>query len=532
GEARATLADLKPGDELLVDCRDDQAQQPRHGCDIWAGADAQARATAAQRARHKAFLVARGLPGWIERVDGKKLTISLFSRDHATLQALLADAGMVPATWLKDKRWIAVVVADHELRTYNPPVDKQHGPILELLPPPADGYGCGGERWVFEPRVLLEGFRPGRLVRVFAHDAWKVEDMPYGEGLYEHGFETNDDDPGLFPYRTDLYNPELPWFAAKPTSFPPDQSAHRVGGELIAIDAARRAGRFRSDRDGAQIDFTMPPYGTVLRCGAEGELTDLPLGTHCWFDLHQDAAGAFTRAAVVLDDASRLVQDTVTYRVEEAAADGHLRVARQIPPIKDFQDQMITPPDLGRLELPVDAHTRVWKGGKEATVAALATGDVLLADHGAVSASSPGACTEIWAGADTIAATTEHQRLQHRALVKAQGMPGLITAIEGRLLTVVFIAGVRADFPSLLDGDPWGKPVFVAACDELLKPQGAFVRMGFANHLPESATAGAYGCSGIRWVVDSEHPESYHVGQVLRVLKEGWPLPVGQEAAH
>ena len=473
-----------------------------------------------------------GLPAWIERVDGKKLTIALISRDQATLHALLADAGMVPATWLKDHRWIAVVVADHELRTYNPPVDKQHGPILELLPAPADGYGCGGERWVFEPRVLLEGFRPGRLLRVFAHDSWKFADMPYGEGLYEHGFETNDDDPGLFPYRTDLYNADLPWFAAKPTSFPPDQSAHRIGGELVAIDAAHRAGRFRSDRGGAQVDFTMPPYGTVLRCGAEGELSDLPLGTHCWFDLHQDASGAFTRAAVVLDDASRLVQDTVTYRVEEAAAEGRLRVARQIPPIKDFQDQMITPPDLGRCELPVDERTRVWKNGKDSTLAELAPGDVLLADRGAVSASSPGTCTEIWAGADTIAATTERQRQQHRALVKAQGMPGLITAIDGRKLTVVFFAGVRSDFPPLIEGDPWGKPVFVAACDELLKPQEAFVRMGFANHVPESATAGTYGCSGIRWVVECDRPDAYHVGQVLRVLKEGWPLPAGQQAGH
>ena len=528
GDQRIALGDLKPGDDLLINLT---GQNPRHCSDVWVGAETHQHVTDAQRKKHATFLKERGLPAWIDRVDGKKVTVTLFASDRANMQAFLKNEGIDPAHWAKEQRSMQMAVADQTLRTYNPPVDNQRSTWLEVLPAPTDCYGCSGERWVIEPNLLLEGFRPGRIVRLFVHGGWKVEDMPFGEGIYEHGFEPNDDIAELYPYRTDALNQHLPWYQPKAGAFPPDHSAHRIGGELVAIDAAKRTGRFHSDRSGTLVDFALPPYGSVLHLGAEAELTDVPLGTHCWFDLHQDAKGAFTRAAVVSDDYTELTIRRLTYRVDEVdQVAGRLRVACQIPQIKNYQDVMITPPDVGRCELTVDAKTRIWKGEQQVKLSDLVAGDLLLANRTTLTSTSQGTCTDLWVGADTHKAVSERQRLKHRALVKAAGMPALIDAIDGKKLTILFIAGLREDFPPLLDGDPWGKPVFVWHCDDLLQRQGEVDKMGLNNHTPELNTAGTYGCSGIRWVIETQKPEIYAKGQVIRVFKEGWPLPADSTA--
>ncbi len=530
GEQRITLSDLTAGDELVVQLGGCVAPKgPRRCTDVWVGAETHQAVTRKQFELHRTFLKQRGLPAWIDRVDGKNVTVTLFACDRANMQSFLKSEGIDPAHWANEHRFLQMVVADQTLRTYNPPVDNQRSKWLEVLPAPTDCYGCSGERWVIEPNLLLEGFRPGRIVRLFVHGGWKVEDMPFGEGIYEHGFEPNDDIGELYPYRTDLLNPHLPWFQSKPGTFPPDHSAHRIGGDLVAIDAAKRSGRFRSDRSGTTFDFTLPPYASVLHLGAEAELAELPLGSHCWFDLHQASNGAFTQATVISDDYTELTQRRLTYRVEEIDTTANrLRVALQIPLIKNYQDVMITPPDVGRCELMVDAKTRIWKGEQQVKLNELAPGDVLLANRTTVTTTSQGTCTDLWIGAETHKAATERQRLKHRALVKAEGMPALIDSIDGNKLTILFIAGVREDFPPLLDGDPWGKPVFVFHADDLRQRQGVVDQMGLNNHTPELNTAGTYGCSGFRWVIETQKPETYAKGQVIRVFKEGWPRPAAE----
>jgi hypothetical protein len=527
GKDRITLAELKPGDELAVQLGGCVAiKGPRRTTDIWVGAETHQALTAQQFETHRTFLKQRGVPAWIEKVEGRQLTVAMFASDRANLLALFKAEGIAPEQWAKENRYMDVVVADPNLRTYNPPVDRQHSRLVSTTVAPSGVYGFSGERWVLEPKLLLEGHRPGRIVRLFIHGGWKVEDMPFGEGIYEHGFEPDDDIGELYPYRTDLLNPQLPWFQARPGAFPPENSAHRVGGELLAVDAARRSGRFRTDLTGATVDFTLPPYGTVLRLGAEGSLADLPLGTHCWFHLHQDAKGAFTNAAVVEDDVSGAIDSRVTWRVEEVdAAAGRLRVARQIPQIKNYQDEMITPPDVGRIELCFDGKSRLWKGEQQVKIGELAVGDVLLANRSGITGTSQGVYTEAWIGADTLKAASEKQRQANRERVRAAGMPGLVASVDGKRVTVNLIAGVRQDFGPILDGDPWGKPVHVFACDEQLNRQGEADHAGFNNHLPEADTAGSYGCSGIRWVFETQKPEAYRAGQAIRVFKDGWALP-------
>src|SRR4051794_10584596 len=55
-------------------------------------------------------------------------------------------------------------------------------------------------------------------------------------------------------FRTDARpaDEKLRWFQLTPGEFPPDGSAHHIGGELIGVDHINRTGELRLDRDDAQ----------------------------------------------------------------------------------------------------------------------------------------------------------------------------------------------------------------------------------------------------------------------------------------
>ena len=134
------------------------------------------------RKKHIAFLKARGLPAMIERVDGKENDRQPDRRSRS-LAVLFKDEQIDPAQWASEHRRIGAAVANTDLRTYNPPVDQQGSDVLEFESIPTDRFGCGGVRWTIQPSLMLEGFRKGHVVRLFIQ-AWKIDDMPFGEGLY------------------------------------------------------------------------------------------------------------------------------------------------------------------------------------------------------------------------------------------------------------------------------------------------------------------------------------------------------------
>jgi len=146
-------------------------------------------------------------------------------------------------------------------------------------------------------------------------------------------------------------------------------------------------------------------------------------------------------------------------------------------------------------------------------------------------ATSMGRCTAMWVGTDTISQLAARQRAAHVALTRARGMPAWIDQVEGKRLTITFFAGMREDFRALLDGDPHGKQVSVQLVDDELHAHGAaVVTMWYRDHLPEGPTAGTYGCSGQRWVIEPEQlPEGYRAGSIIRVAKLDWPFTGGDD---
>jgi hypothetical protein len=412
GDQQVKLADLKPGDELLFNVTGRMAGSRGWCTDIWVGADTHKLATENQRKKFVEFTKKRGVAGWIDKTEGNKVTITFFSGDAKVFKQTWAPEFVVG----KDVR---VCVANDELRTWNPPVDGERGAIQEVKNVPTDGYGCSGVQIVTTVGNMLEGFRRGRVVRVFG-PGWKAQDQFYGESLMGYGFgrmlnselveNPPKEYPLQFPFRTDYANEHLPWFKLKTGEAPPPFAEHLVFGELVKADAAAGTGQFRTDRTGETVDFTLIPEGGVKYLNAKATLADIPAGTRCRFSMFQDEKGAFTRASLVSDEYSFFASNAITYRVDALKLDeGKMLVARQLPEVKNYNGDMERPPDIGRSVLRVSEETRVWKGDQQVKLADLAVGDVLIVNLSGEQTGAPSRCTDIWVGADTHKLVTEQQ---------------------------------------------------------------------------------------------------------------------------
>ena len=485
--------------------------------------DADSSATEALRKHHATLLKDRGLPAFIDKVEGKKLTITLIG-DAASHAAFCKDEGLDWTQVTKEHRTIGTAVANEELRSYNPPVDQKQSAVQEYRAMLTDRFGCAGVQLVIEPNLLLEGFRKGHFIRIFK-DSWPVKDMPFGESIYPEIFnaETVETDPFHYPFRTDFANEHLPWYRLKPGEFPPLYSAHEVGGELVNRDVLKRSGQFKLDRTGELVNFTMPPFGGVQRYFAEAELGDLALGERYHFSMHQDAQGAFTHATLILDEFSHLLTYRTSYRLDEIKLDaGKLYAAKQLPTMKDERDAIIQPPDLGRMELLVDDHTRVWKGDQQLKLTDLGTGDQLLFNRTARTPTSQGRCTDLWVGRETHQRATDQQHTTHYAQRHTQGHPAWIELVEGNQVTVTFFDAKRREFAEATREDPKGKTIQTFLInDQLQSLDETKHTMKVLTRLPEATVAGVYGSSRVRWLLmpEGDVPPGYHQGQCLRVIE-------------
>lgn len=141
--------------------------------DIWLDEESRNAARQNQLGTHIQHQRDRGLAGWINRVDNEKRVVT------ATL------FGGVDASLLKDltpKTSLTAVVAETSLRSYDQVNDRKSGPLLDIKKVDMEP-GSSGVQIQFQPSLLLEGFRPGRIVRVFPN-GWPVQSIPLEERLW------------------------------------------------------------------------------------------------------------------------------------------------------------------------------------------------------------------------------------------------------------------------------------------------------------------------------------------------------------
>ncbi len=168
-----------------------------HISDIWLDDSAMQRVARNQNEVHKAFIRSRWMPAWIDAVEyGKfgraKVTATLFGGMDASLYA----------DFTKDASALMSAVENtlkHTHGAYGPAHMASRGTLLEVTKADGDApLGSSGIQIRFETDLIIEGIRPGRIVRV-RPASWPQVDVPREEYLSDSNFEERFPTPAIFP---------------------------------------------------------------------------------------------------------------------------------------------------------------------------------------------------------------------------------------------------------------------------------------------------------------------------------------------
>jgi len=144
---------------------------------------------------HRQYIKERGLPAWVDAVDDKKqiVTMTFFDGVDPALFNDLTTINPEPLGWpaalfgkggakddLAPKGTIAV--ARESLMTYDPTNDRKGGNILQFNKVPVVP-GCSGVQIQLECGMLLDGFRPTKVVR-FYPASWPFITVPMEESFF------------------------------------------------------------------------------------------------------------------------------------------------------------------------------------------------------------------------------------------------------------------------------------------------------------------------------------------------------------
>lgn len=141
--------------------------------DLWLDEASRQFATELQRRRHVRFEQQRWVPGWIDHIEhfdygGAEITITLFGGMDPSLYE---DLKATQATGF----WVAT--AENTLRTWAHRSDRKVGKILEWKEAKNPPVGSSGIQLRMRFAEVLEGYRPGRCVRVKS-ERWAFVTVP------------------------------------------------------------------------------------------------------------------------------------------------------------------------------------------------------------------------------------------------------------------------------------------------------------------------------------------------------------------
>lgn len=169
-----------------------------HVSDIWLDETALQRAGARQLETHKIFIRGRWMPAWVDAVEYDK-----FGRAMVTATLF---GGMDPSLYEDFKKDVSVTMngAENTLKhaggAYGPAHMASKGTIIEVTKAAGDiPLGSSGIQIRFETDLIIEGIRPGRVVRV-RPSSWPLVNLPREEYI---GDGSNAEDrfptPAFFP---------------------------------------------------------------------------------------------------------------------------------------------------------------------------------------------------------------------------------------------------------------------------------------------------------------------------------------------
>ena len=181
GDRIGDADDLQPGQTVQmnfswVSVRGTEAGVVR---DVWVDGESRALAARRQTRVHRAALERHGLPGRVTATthppgggNEGTLTVELYAGPDEELLSLF-----------ETEQGLRVYVAEHSLRTYDTVNDPKVGHVTAVDVDPDPPFGSSGVRLEMKCYEMLEGYRPGRTVRVQVPGA-SVWERPREERLW------------------------------------------------------------------------------------------------------------------------------------------------------------------------------------------------------------------------------------------------------------------------------------------------------------------------------------------------------------
>ena len=168
-----------------------------HISDIWLDDAAMQRAAHNQTEVHKAFIRSRWMAAWIDAVEYGK-----FGRATVTATLFGGMDDSLYADFTKGSPAMMNAVANtlkHTHGAYGPAHMASRGSILDVVKLPGEApLGSSGIQIRFETDLIIEGIRPGRVVRV-RPNAWPQVQVPREEYLNDGDIEGRFPSPAIFP---------------------------------------------------------------------------------------------------------------------------------------------------------------------------------------------------------------------------------------------------------------------------------------------------------------------------------------------
>ncbi|HAY79304.1 MAG TPA: hypothetical protein DCY79_05800 [Planctomycetaceae bacterium] len=168
-----------------------------HISDIWLDDTAMQRAAGNQTETHRAFIRSRWLPAWVDDVKYGKF-------GSATVTATLFG-GMDPALYAEFRKGSSGLMnavestLKHGHGAYGPAHMACKGPILDVIKTSGEvPLGSSGIQIRFQTDLIIEGIRPGRIVRV-CPGHWPQVNLPREEYLNGVGLDERFPSPAIFP---------------------------------------------------------------------------------------------------------------------------------------------------------------------------------------------------------------------------------------------------------------------------------------------------------------------------------------------
>ncbi len=168
-----------------------------HISDIWLDDTAMERAAKNQTETHKAFVRSRWMPGFVDAVEyGKfgraKVKVTLFGGMDSSLYEDFKKGQSAMMNAVEN-------TLKHTHGAYGPAHMSSRGSILNVVhADDEETLGSSGIQIEFETDLIIEGIRPGRVVRV-CPSSWSQVNVPreeyLGDGSPEQRFPT----PAIFP---------------------------------------------------------------------------------------------------------------------------------------------------------------------------------------------------------------------------------------------------------------------------------------------------------------------------------------------